>query len=576
MKLRQNLLNATVLLAELACSAGSPPSNVPNTTRTAVQEPSTPPVNSRGEDYRPGLSRAATRQRTIQQVIARFDTLAKNGTQKPEAQSFIARYAEPLSTAFVEGYDDLAPTTRINLVNLLVSFQHPDGVPAAVHALESYAKSAQQTEEAIWACRLLQKVPSSSAASALMNVFNSIDMSNKNGRRVSAHLERAMLKNAHSSWINGLAQVLEQNQERPASFNDKTAVRVFRNRRYRQRVSVKLLGELRAGDKSRTVLRAWLTRSKRELHDDAQLALLKLGRPAISAAENLLAGADEELVQLAQERYREQPKAHVLAGAQLLGYLGAPESYAALAKAWETHHEAHLRVLLIYAMSALPKTDGTIDRWQRTFSNTSVKTTLPMGASGLEALAEAGLRMFEPSLVEWVTPRVETLRGGGARKGDAQRALILMISHLVLPQQANTANRVALKYGGRVATPAFERGVQLANRCKGDANCYLGAVRTSGTLTESDALQSIKSIAMVARFGGPPHKMHLVSLVSKVPQLQVLKVLLRAIEYLSPQGDKVSSKQLADYAVTLDKPGSTTEQHTIGSLIQQTALRLAR
>lgn len=184
-----------------------------------------------------------------EQVVIRlneeFDGVARNGTATPEAQAFIREHEQRLTQIYVDEHGELSEKTRVLLINLLVSFQTEATVPAHAAAISRYAEGSGDVDEAIWACQAAKKLKSPMLADALMKAFNAIDLYDKDGQRFGRHLADAMEFNVVPSWTPTLEKHRDATIASLDSFEDEAAVRSYRNQKYWQETSVRLLEALK-------------------------------------------------------------------------------------------------------------------------------------------------------------------------------------------------------------------------------------------------------------------------------------------------------------------------------------------
>ena len=176
-----------------------------------------------------------------------FDVAARNGTTTTEAQAFIREHEGELTRLYVDDYAELSPKARLALINLLVSFQSEATVPAHAAAISRYADGEGNVDEAIWACQAAKKLSSPRLGDALMKAFDHIDMGGADGQRFGRHLADAMEHNLSPSWKPKLEKHRDAKIDAPISYEDQGAVRTYRNQRYWQETSVRLLARLEAG-----------------------------------------------------------------------------------------------------------------------------------------------------------------------------------------------------------------------------------------------------------------------------------------------------------------------------------------
>jgi hypothetical protein len=376
----------------------------------------------------------------------------------------------------------------------------------------------------------------------LFEAFERVDLPNRDGRRLSVHLERAMQHNVDADWLGRLLPRLDAPVERPASFNDDPAVKEYQNQVYWQTTASTLLGLIGDGQAADGLARVLLDNSKSEVHAAAELAFVRLGPGAVRVAQRLLLGEDERLVAAARAARPESKVAHVLFSTRWLGMLGDVATQAALLEAWRTQTDPQARVLIARALSALPKSKASLDAFKATFAATASSVTLPEGEGALEALAESSPFFFEPALVPWLSERAAKVAGKGTRRADVQRALVVALSKLALPEHLEAGKRVADQYGGKVGAAAFEASAPLARKCKSDAACYAASVAELDEGSDSAALE--KAIIMLGALGNSEHKGALVERLKRVRAPHVRAALLRALDALTPTADAKLSAAL--------------------------------
>ncbi len=524
----------------VGCGGANTQPETPQTVETTSSDSpvaSTSPAARPAASEVPGLKDPATREQTVKDLIAEFDQVAANGTKTDEALAFVDRYAEALTNAYVEGHADLSPETRTALINLLLSFDDKRTIDAHAAAISNYADTGKGVDDAIWACRAAQKFNDERLAKALLSAFEKIDMSDKDARRFSRHLGEAMLVNSSSSWSRIMIEKLAAKIQRPDSFNDKPAVREFQNQLFWQSMAARLLGDLSDSQAPRALLLASLDNTKRDVHAHAELALLKHGQGSVKVAERLLQQQDADLVAKSKADQPELAEPHIFHAAELLAKLAHPSSRPALEAAWEDTNDRVSRVMLALALAKLPRTDKSLEIWQKTYVTTQLSVTLPRGESALEAMAESAPFWFSTQIVPWLDQRTASAPGKGSRKGDLQRALVMSISQLVQKDQVKAANKVAQQYGGRTGTPAFNEAVKLLNECADKLECYMGKVSGSG-------MTAAKSAITIGLQGKEAQRDALVKLVVGIEDRKLQETVSRVIEHLAAGAESQVAKQL--------------------------------
>jgi hypothetical protein len=523
------LLWATGALSACGPSTSQQPAAGPAAAAASPSEANTSSLKDR-------LLAEDTRASAVEEAIAEYDAAARNGTTSEPAQAFVKDYAMLLTRVAVESYGSLPPKLRLGLINLLVSFNTSEVTPAFATALESYAANKQDVESAIWAARGAAAHSGPELPAALVKVWEAVEMNDRDFRRFSAHFVPALRTNAQPEWALFLSRALIPEIERPARFDDKPAVKAYQNQLFWQSTAAELLGQLKAGEYARSLVVVLLTPSKREVHGEAERALLQMGASVLPTLEALLQGNDAELVALAGSAgVAREPAAYF--ATRLLDQLRLPASIPMLKQAWESTKEPVTRTLIVRALSWIPGAE-VAELLKQTFVGTKLDTTLPEGESALEVLAVAAANSFEhDALLPWLSERVDKVPGKGSRKGDVQRVLIESVSKLAFTKDVKPASKVAQLYGGRTGTPMFEQASRLLKECGEDVKCYRAKATDLTASSPEGTFTRIKAIWMLGMLGSPVDRAALLSTLEAPLPREVLHATLRVIEELTPTKD---------------------------------------
>jgi hypothetical protein len=229
------------VFATLSCGGGTPEAAAPETP--VAESPGGEPEPARAEPASAPMG-ATEAERTVYRLDAEFDQVAENGTTTDEARAFIKKHERELTSLYVDAYDDLSPKSRVDLINLLVSFQTEATAPALAAAISRYAEGTASVDEAIWACQAAKKMKSATLAPALMKAFDAIDMGQSDGQRFGRHLGDAMDTNVVPGWKPALEKHRDAVIQPPESYEDTAQVRAFRNRKFWKETSSRLLARL--------------------------------------------------------------------------------------------------------------------------------------------------------------------------------------------------------------------------------------------------------------------------------------------------------------------------------------------
>lgn len=482
------------------------------------------------------LADPATREAAIERLISQYDETTQHGTRADAVLAFTRQHGAALTQTYVTGHPALSPRSRLTLIQLLVSLDDPVTTPALALAIERYGKTSEGVEEAIGASQAAKKQKSPELAKALMVAFEALDMSDKDGRRFSGHLEQAMLFNATTDWTPKLQEVLKRPMVRPERFDDKPAVREFNNQRFWQITAAKVLGRLQEPSAARSLFGVMCDPDKRDIQVEATRAFSGLGAPAVDLAHELLAGTNSALVADATRWQPELSDAHIVLAAKLLGDLAHPSSRDRLLDAWHGDPSPEARVFIIKAVAHLPRSERSIVALKETYAQTKPQATLFEGEGALEALVRSSVLFFDPSLVDWMGPKIGHVPTNGARRFDIQRALIMSVSELLVAEQSKNLMTASQKYGGRTGTPAFATAAEMAKRCGEDANCYLEALQEGPS--EEESFAAIKAATMVGVYGTAKHRDALLQKLGDVEYLSVATRVTDVVLHLTRDYDQ--------------------------------------
>src|SRR5690606_32334263 len=209
------------------------------------------------------------------------------------ARAFVQRHAAAASQAYAEGREALSEAVREQLLRVLVSFDSDIVIPAFVKAIEHYAQTGNGVDEAMLACQAAMQRAASEYQAPLLAAFQAVDTSDKDGLRYGRHLAAVMSYQRTPDWVPALVSELGKPLERPARFDDADAVKAYQSGLFRQTISARLLGELRATEATDPLLKVLLDPKKRELHPDAELSVIRLGPSLLPRLLTLLAAEDE-------------------------------------------------------------------------------------------------------------------------------------------------------------------------------------------------------------------------------------------------------------------------------------------
>src|SRR5260221_1821196 len=117
----------------------------------------------------------------------------------PDMKALADKVVEPLSKTYVTSYGDLDDKTRETMIKLIASFRDKRGEPALKKAFDEFAKTGRRAEDVKWAARAAGEMKLDSLADGIVQAFDKLKASSKEGAGVYRDLNEAMLHNPSPS-----------------------------------------------------------------------------------------------------------------------------------------------------------------------------------------------------------------------------------------------------------------------------------------------------------------------------------------------------------------------------------------
>lgn len=525
-----------------SCGGGTPAAEHPASAPDVTPHSDVTPSPTANDQLATDLRASGTRSAAVDELLRRYATEARNGTQTDSARAFAKSYAAPAAEAYIAAGDELTGKQRLALIQTLVAMSDDAVVGALAHAIERYATSGAGVEEAIYACHGALELHSPTLGAALLDAYKKVDTSDADGLRFSRHLASAMSAQRDDAWTRTFVEELSKPIDRPARFDDKPAVKAFQSGLFRQTIATRLLGESGSQQAVSPVLTLLLDAEKAEVHPAAELAVVRLAKVALPAILELLRG-EGELVNLARQARKDESQAHIYFATKWLDLLRLPSTEQDLLDAWRRTKNPVARTLLVRSLARLPGAVSGLDELKTTYLQTDIKVTLPEGESALETLSDAAVQFYDPSVVPWLEDRVGRVPTVWTRRGDVQVALVLAMSRLLNADQLKATSAAAQRYGGKPGTPAYESAAQLVTRCTQNAACYVSAIAGAET-----PFVALKATTMAGVYGDTSTRDALLDLVVQTDEQELLNQLLSAVEHLTLRDAPAAADKLAQLA----------------------------
>jgi hypothetical protein len=503
----------------------------------------------------------AWRARAIKQLDQFYEDAATRASQSgdsPEMQALIDKIAVPLTNTYVEQYDNLDEKTRHRLIKLLATMRDPRTEPALSKALGEFADKGRGGEDVKWAARAAVDLKLTSVSDKLLGAFLKLRADSEEGGSVYRDLNTSMLAMANKSWTKPLIDKLDPPMELPTE-KDPAKVTEFRNQQFWQTTSAQLLGVIGDPAGVDALFRVLVDPGKANVQPDAFVSLVKIGKPAVVKATQVLQGENKEIVELAASKARKATgnallatdAPHVRSAAIALGTIGHPSAAPALISVLESSPNETNRAVILRELTKLPPSAETKSAFKAGFSKISQDAVIPPGQSARPQLAEAATSFFDAELVPWFLQQT-----AAAKKDDElQSALLVAAIKLMTPEQVASVSAAVDKFGSELEKGVLNEASSVVKACGKDAACYFDAATKSSNQTDKAQFVGIKAAYMLGVYGNEKTRDQLVSSIESVSNAAVRFTVSKVIDFLSPKGSVAVADQLQKIVEANQKRG---------------------
>jgi len=549
------------------------------------------------------LKDPATRPGAVNRLVQFFEdamTRDEKNREGPTVKPLLDKIVKPMNEVCVAG--DLDERTNSKLVKFMSDARHPDGEPCLVKALKDYKPDT--TEEDIrWAARAVGALKLKSAAGPLLDVFLKMKPSKPKAQAVYRDVYDAMDALDDPSWEGQLVAILDK----PVT-DAKKRESLIDEVQWATNTAAKCLGELKSEKAVPGLLKVMLTPSKADAQATAINALIKIGKPATTAAIALLNGENKDLSEYAKvealKAYGDKPNAeqiktagvaYVATAALVLATIGREESAPPLLAALQKADDAS-RPILARELTKVPKSPEIIKAFQTAYEKTSVSASIPPGMGAREALLEALGSFYEPALVPWIIKTAQDMKGEEDNLNPIRESSLITAAKLMTADQIDVVDKL---YSGKPPAEALKKmndnieedlkaakerlgkakddkeketanneikaleeqkkgpktfgsgmakewkiATELLKACNKNVDCYLGKLAEPASQAEDTQFQGIKSLYMIGVYGSPDVRQKLIDLFPKLKNAALRFVAVSIIDYYSPKGDVAIAKKL--------------------------------
>lgn len=495
------------------------------------------------------LDDRAWRPRAIKRLEQFFEdalTKANKDLKSPDVTQLADKSLEPLTKTYVEQYADLDEKTRVTLIKLITSFRDPRGVPAMKKAFEEFAKRGKGAEDVKWAARAYAEMKPAELQPAIIQAFDKLQASTKEGHGAYRDLSDAMLAFPSEAWTGQLIQKLQPEIVPPKDAKDKDAVEKYQDQLFWQVTSAQLLGEIGTAQAVEPLLKVMLDPRKADVQTTAVLALVKIGKPAVDRTIKLLKDDDEKLASYAAARMqkatgaKEPPKdkPHIKVAALVLGTIGRKEALDPMIAVLDATEDEANKAVIARELAKIPATPQSKQAFKKAYESIPLDTMIPPGANALQVLTESAGTFYDPGMIPWLLGRGGATKGSGDQKSLLQSTVTVTSIKLMKPDQSRQVESAVNKWGTQIEKDAFKQGNGLLKACEDRVSCYLAAVEKSENQEKKTQFTGIKAAYMIGVYGDEKARDGIIERLESIENAAVRYAASQAIDHLSPKGSK--------------------------------------
>jgi HEAT repeat protein len=519
---------------------------------------------SQPEYWTEKLNDAAWKARAVKRLEQFFeDAVTKNGNdiKAQGVQDVVNKTVEPLTKAYVDGYDQLDTKTRTSLIKLLASFRDKRTEPALKKAFVEFAKqpaTSKDESDIKWAARAAADLKLESLNTPLVEAFAKMRTSTMLGGVVYKDLNAAMRDISAKSWTGPLIARLDAEMTRPKDNKDTSAFDTYKDQLFWQSAAAEVLGRIGDPQAVEPLLRVLLDPEKLDLHVTALLALVKLGKPTVDAASQLIQGKHEKLVAFAARRIKEttgkdmQGTPYVATAAAVIGMTGRADGLPALLAALNNEKDLATKAVIARELTKLPATEDSKAAFKATFESMTPDSP---GNGALESLVEATGSFYDPGMIDWLLGRAAATKGTGDELKAFQAAAAVVAMKLAKPDQLAQVKAAVDRYGTDLEKKAYKLVEAEVKACGDRVACYIASIQKPENQEQANQFAGMKAGYMIGILGNDAARDELVNVIDKVTNAAVRFTAASAIDHLSPKGAKhVSEKLNAIITKNADSP----------------------
>ncbi len=520
------------------------------------------------------LEDRAWRPRAVKRLEQFFEdavTKANKDVEAPEVKALLDKIAEPLANAYVSYYDDYDTKTRVALIKLLSAFRDPRTEKAIKKAFDEFVKhpkTSKDDQDLKWAARAAGSLKLPSLGDPMIQSFTKLKASSMLGGVTYKDLNDALVDMPQASWSGPLRQMLEAEIIIPKGAGDKDKIDPYRDQLFWQTTSALLLGILKDSQAVEPLLKVMLDPTKADVQATALLALVKIGKPAVSEAIKLLRGQSDKLMSYHVRRVKEtsgsdkapEDEPHQRIAALVLGTMGLPDGLAPLMEALKATKNDVNRAVMARELAKIPATAASKEAFQQAFESISLDTNIPPGANALQVLSESSGQFYDPNMIPWLLTRAQKTPGAGDDKTALQSAILVTVLKLAKPEQLSIVRDAVTKYGTKLEKDFLALAEKQLRGCGDRVQCYMAEIEKAENQEQASQFAAIKACYMTGIYGSESTVNDLIDRLNNIDNAAVRYTVSQTLDQLTPKGSKDAVKKLG---MIIDKNEKTADRSKI-------------
>lgn len=467
---------------------------------------------------------------------------ANNNREDEKVKKLLDDAVEPLAKAYTAG--GLDDKTRKDLIKLLADMGDARATPAFAKAFKDFepGKSDDDVKYASQGTTRVAnagKLTDQALIDALWDCFAKFQPS-KNTKSINLvkDLQNAVMVVKHPSYGPKAVEKLSAPVTDP-----KDPTQGMDQIQFWQATAARLVGELKFTPAVKPLVKVLMTPAKADLIFPVRLALSKMPKESEPVLIAGLKGSDPDLATLAAA-YPE--KAYIPRVAEPIAYISRATGRDAILEALAGADNDSNRTILATDLTHFPSDSKTVKAYLDAYAKVPPNAAIPLlgGGNAHAIIAQSAANFFDPSLTDWLLKETAAAKGEAA---DAMPPAALQAAiKLMTPAQAKAVGEAVNKIPGQsIEKDMFKSASASLEKCKEDADCYLGILDTPVPSNPPAAkMGHVKAAWMAGIYGKDKTKQDLVAKVEKVKDGSVRLAMVEAIDHLSPQGDAASADKL--------------------------------